>query len=83
MPLPLECEFEVRCPPSVKQEGYLSDTCAILHESKQIECDTLSGMLSRKGIARHGVVSQIWAAKPLPVRTLRANQVNRANRKFE
>ena len=49
-------------PPS--QKGYLSDTRAIPYENKANGCDTLSAMLSRKGIARYGGVSRTGPLKP-------------------
>ena len=56
--LPIESMRMWRCdtPP---QKGYLSDTCAIPYENTANGCDTpLLAILSRKGIARYGVVSR-------------------------
>ena len=48
------CEVEVRCPPLTKEGRYLSDTCAIPHENKEIlGAIPPSAILSRKGIARY------------------------------
>ena len=47
---------EVRYPHPKK--GYLSDTCTTPHENKANGGDTLSAILSRKGIVRYGGVSR-------------------------
>ena len=53
-PLSLACEHEEGYPPV--QEGYLSDTCAIPHESTKRICHTSSAILSRSGAIKHFTV---------------------------
>ena len=40
------------------QKGYLSDTCSIPYENKETRAIPPSAILSRKGMARYGVVSR-------------------------
>ena len=44
--------------PPPPQKGYLSDTCAIPYENRQMGAIPPSAILSRKGIARYGGVSK-------------------------
>ena len=45
------------------QKGYLSDTCTTPYETRQMGAIPPSAILSRKGMARHGVGVSHWAAK--------------------